>query len=189
MIVLCLSVVMPHMEVDHILQVCPLHTDSERVCGVESKSHESPGLGRRIPALHTRVYFKLEQPALSPIEPDWMFSTSLGSLHNRHPLVIVGEEGQVEEGGGGERLSRDWKLSKNSFPCLIGSTIFCTNNGLLEPLLDKVGVDVVTWRAGVSSGQGHTRIAKQITEVFEQVEQLLGGVLVHSQHFRGLNIV
>lgn len=98
---------MSDMEVDHILEICSLDTDGEWVRGMKGECHESPGLRRRVASLHPGVDLELEQPALPAIEPDGVLPASLGSLHDRDPLVVVGEEREVQKRGWGVGLGGD----------------------------------------------------------------------------------
>ena len=136
---------MPHMEVNDIFQICSLYTDSKGICWMEGKCHESSGLRGRVSTLNPSVDFELEQATLPAIEADGMLTACLGSLHHRHPLVIIGEQRQVEEWRRRIGLGGDRKLSQHSLASFIGPTILGTDNGLLKPLLDQVGEDVVAW--------------------------------------------
>ena len=55
--------------------------------------------------------------------PDGVLPARLGPLHHRNPLLVVGEEVEVEQGRRREALGRDWKLGKHALACLAQSTI------------------------------------------------------------------
>ena len=65
------------------------------------------------------------------------------------------------------------------------------NDGLLEPLLDQVGVDVVGGAGGATAVpqvavvvKVEVGVAEKVAVPLEHVEQLLGGVLVHRLDLR-----
>jgi hypothetical protein len=68
-------------------------------------------------------------------------------------------------------------------------TVFCTDDSLLEPLLAKIGVNVVGWAGRVKSVRIEAGITKEITEVLENVQQLLGRVLEDGEHLGGEHVV
>jgi hypothetical protein len=68
-------------------------------------------------------------------------------------------------------------------------TVFCTDDGLLEPLLTQIGVNVVGWTGGVAGVRIEARIAKQVTEILKNVQQLLGRVLEDGEHLSGEHVI
>lgn len=62
-----------------------------------------------------------------------MISTSLGSLHDRHPLVIVAEERQIEVGAPAVRLSTDGELTQQTAHCLCMPSILGIYNSVFKP--------------------------------------------------------
>lgn len=68
--------------------------------------------------------------------PDRVIATGFGALHDRHPLVIIAEEGEVEVGTAAVRLSADWELAKQSPHSLCVPTILGIHNSVLESEAD-----------------------------------------------------
>lgn len=62
-----------------------------------------------------------------------MISTSLRSLHDRHPLVIVAEERQVKVGATAVRLGTDGELTQQPAHCLRVPSILGIYNSVFKP--------------------------------------------------------
>lgn len=61
-----------------------------------------------------------------------MVPTRLGALHDRHPLVVITEEGEVEVGAATVGLSADGKLPQQPPHGFRVPTVLCIHNGVLE---------------------------------------------------------
>lgn len=61
-----------------------------------------------------------------------MVSAGLGPLHNRHPLVIIAEEGEVEIRAAAVGLSTDGQLTQQPTHRLCMAAIFSVHYGVLE---------------------------------------------------------
>lgn len=68
-----------------------------------------------------------------------MVGTALGALHDRDPLVVVGEEGEVEVRGGGEGLGGDGQLTQEALGGFCHASATRIDEGLFEPLVDQSG--------------------------------------------------
>lgn len=67
--------------------------------------------------------------------PDGVVSTSLGPLHDRHPLVIVAEEGQVEVGAAAVRLGADGELAEQPAHGLGVPSVLGIHNSVFKPTI------------------------------------------------------
>jgi len=184
-----LARVVSDVKVDDVLQVGPLNADGEGVSRMEGEGNQPSSLRRRVPSLNASVNLELQQTTLATIKPDWVFSAGLGALHDGDPLLVVREETEVEEGGGGVALGRDGQLGQYTLTSLTRSTILRTDDGLLEALLDEVGVDVVAGAGRVPGVAVQTAVAKTVAKILEYLEELLRGVLVDGEDLRRLEVV
>lgn len=64
--------------------------------------------------------------------PDRMVPTRLGSLHHRHPLVVVAEEGQVKVGAAAVGLGADGQLAQQPPHRLRVAAVLGVDDGVLE---------------------------------------------------------
>lgn len=62
-----------------------------------------------------------------------MVATGLGSLHHRHPLVVVAEEGQVQVRTAAVGLSTDGQLTQQPTHSLRVAAILGIHDGVFEP--------------------------------------------------------
>lgn len=65
--------------------------------------------------------------------PDRVISTSLGPLHDWHPLVIVAEERQIKVGATTVRLGADGELTQQPAYCLCVPSILGIYNSVFKP--------------------------------------------------------
>ena len=186
------------MKVKHVFIVRLLHTDGERVGGVECEGHQLAGArGARVSADHARVYPEFEVPALPPVELDGVIRTRLGPLHHRDPLLVVAEEREIEVRGARVGLGADGQVGEDSLPGLVQAPVLGTDDGLLEPLLQETGVDVV---GGTGDHVGveelvvvqvvvEVGVPKEVDELVVYLVQLFGGVLKHPEDLSRLHVV
>lgn len=65
--------------------------------------------------------------------PDGVVAAGLGSLHDRHPLVVVAEEGEVEVGAAAVRLGADGQLAQQAAHRLRVPAVLGVHDGVFEP--------------------------------------------------------
>ena len=87
-------------------------------------------------------------------------------------------------------ICRSWSLAKCSVNNnWLNDSNLRTDDGLLEPLLDEVGVDVVAGAGRVPGVAVQTAVAKTVAKILEYLEELLRGVLVDGEDLRRLEVV
>ena len=87
-------------------------------------------------------------------------------------------------------ICRPWSLAKCSVNNnWITDSNLRTDDGLLEALLDEVGVDVVAGAGRVPGVAVQTAVAKTVAKILEYLEELLRGVLVDGEDLRRLEVV
>lgn len=65
--------------------------------------------------------------------PDGVVAARLGPLHDRHPLVVVAEEGEVEVGAAAVRLGADGQLAQQAAHRLRVPAVLGVDDGVFEP--------------------------------------------------------
>lgn len=65
--------------------------------------------------------------------PYRVITAGLGPLHDRHPLVIIAEKGEVEVRAATVRLGTDWELAQQPPHGLCVSSILGIHNSVFEP--------------------------------------------------------
>lgn len=78
---------MPHVEVDHVLGVGPLHGDGEGFEGVEGEGHQAPHRVVDGPPQQARLDLELEQARVARVEPGEARRTGRQSLKCLQALV------------------------------------------------------------------------------------------------------
>ena len=87
-------------------------------------------------------------------------------------------------------ICRSWSLAKCSVNNnWITDSNLRTDDGLLEALLDEVGVDIVARAGRVPGVAVQTAVAKTVAKILEYLEELLRGVLVDGEDLRRLEVV
>ena len=119
-----LKVVAPDVEVDDKVHVDLLDADGEGVGGVEGDGDEGAARGvllrveeARVAGV-ARVEPELEEAALPAVELDGVVAADLGPLHDRDPLFLVGEQGEIEVRRAGVGLRVDGQLGEHALPRL-----------------------------------------------------------------------
>ena len=112
------------MKIDNILEVSSLDADGEGVGGVEGDGDEGAARGvllrveeARVAGV-ARVEPELEEAALPAVELDGVVAADLGPLHDRDPLFLVGEQGEIEVRRAGVGLRVDGQLGEHALPRL-----------------------------------------------------------------------
>lgn len=65
--------------------------------------------------------------------PYGMIATGLWPFHDRHPLVIIAEEGEVQIRAAAVGLSTDGQLPEKPSDCLCVPSVFGIHNGVFKP--------------------------------------------------------
>ena len=185
---------MADMKIDNISRIRFLDTDGERIGRVESISDQVPRRGgrRRRSTHNSGVNAKPQQSRIADVETNGMIAAGLGPLHQRHPLVIVGEELQVEIGRTRIGLRWNGQLGEDSLGGLGVAAETGADDGLLEALVHQIGVDVAGRRTGELPLGVEAAVAQQVAEVFKEAQQFFAGILVHVNHLQNqwkINII
>lgn len=72
------------MEINYVLGISSLDTDSERVCGVEGECDQPPRAGRHRLAQHSRVDLELQQTRITCIKSG---DNNIGMTIERNVLI------------------------------------------------------------------------------------------------------
>lgn len=72
--------------------------------------------------------------------PDGVVSAGLGSLHHRHPLVVVAEEREVEVRAAAVRLGADGQLTQQPPHRLRVPSVFSVHDGVFESEVQTDGL-------------------------------------------------
>ena len=70
-----------------------------------------------------RVEPELEEAALPAVELDGVVAADLGPLHDRDPLFLVGEQGEIKVRRAGVGLRVDGQLGEHALPRLGDATV------------------------------------------------------------------
>ena len=121
--------------------------------------------------------------------PDGVVSAGLGSLHHRHPLVVVAEQGEVQVGTTRVGLGADGQLGQQPLHSLRVAAKLGVDDGLFEALLDLACVHVGRRRAGELGFTVQGGVTEKITEVLKEVQKSVRRVLVDGDDLGGDHVV
>lgn len=68
-----------------------------------------------------------------------MIAAGLGTLHDRHPLVVIAEKGEVEVGAAAVGLGADGELAQQPPHSLRVPSVLGVHNSVFEPAAEQEG--------------------------------------------------